>query len=128
MNQDANRLRWSTADISTYEEVESNAIKNRRFMTQAEERLWQELRGNKLGIHFRRQHVIGIYIADFVSLKNHLVIEIDGDYHLTPEQQELDHIRTIYMEQQGFRVIRFRNSQVLTDIERVMSKIIKSLI
>ena len=71
---------------------------------------------------------IGIYIADFVSLKNHLVIEIDGDYHLTPEQQELDHIRTIYMEQQGFRVIRFRNSQVLTDIESVMSKIIKSLI
>ena len=97
-------------------------------MTQAEERLWQELRGNKLGIHFRRQHVIGIYIADFVSLKNHLVIEIDGDYHLTSEQQELDHIRTIYMEQQGFRVIRFRNSQVLTDIESVMSKIIKSLI
>ena len=66
-------------------------------------------------------------IADFVSLKNHLVIEIDGEYHLTPEQQESDRIRTIYLEQQGFRVIRFTNSQVLTDIDSVMSRIIKSL-
>ena len=97
-------------------------------MTPAEMRLWQELRGNKLGIHFRRQHVIGIYIADFVSLKNHLVIEIDGEYHLNPEQQESDRIRTAYLQQQGFRVIRFSNSQVLTDLEKVMSKIIKTLI
>ncbi len=125
--EDSARNRWQTADKQAYTAVENNAIKNRRPMTPAEVRLWQELRGNKLGIHFRRQHVIGIYIADFVSLKNHLVIEIDGEYHLTPEQQESDRIRTIYLEQQGFRVIRFTNSQVLTDIDSVMSRIIKSL-
>ncbi|MBP3213016.1 MAG: endonuclease domain-containing protein [Prevotella sp.] len=127
MEQDATKLGWQTADKQAYTAVENNAVKNRRPMTPAEERLWQELRGNKLGIHFRRQHVIGIYIADFVSLKNHLVIEIDGEYHLNPEQQESDRIRTAYLQQQGFRVIRFTNSQVLTDIDSVMSRIIKSL-
>ena len=127
MEQDATKLGWQTADKQAYTAVENNAVKNRRPMTPAEMRLWQELRGNKLGIHFRRQHVIGTYIADFVSLKNHLVIEIDGEYQLTPEQQESDRIRTIYLEQQGFRVIRFTNSQVLTDIDSVMSRIIKSL-
>ncbi len=125
--EDSERRRWQTADKQAYTAVENNAVKNRRPMTPAEVRLWQELRGNKLGIHFRRQHVIGIYIADFVSLKNHLVIEIDGEYHLNPEQQESDRIRTAYLEQQGFRVIRFTNSQVLTDIDSVMSRIIKSL-
>ena len=125
--EDSERRRWQTADKQAYTAVENNAVKNRRPMTPAEMRLWQELRGNKLGIHFRRQHVIGIYIADFVSLKNHLVIEIDGEYHLNPEQQESDRIRTAYLEQQGFRVIRFTNSQVLTDIDSVMSRIIKSL-
>ena len=128
MEHDAKKLGWQTADKQAYTAVENNAVKNRRPMTPAEVRLWQELRGNKLGIHFRRQHVIGIYIADFVSLKNHLVIEIDGEYHLNPEQQESDRIRTAYLEQQGFRVIRFSNNQVLTDLEKVMSKIIKTLI
>ena len=128
MEQDATKLGWQTADKQAYTAVENNAVKNRRPMTPAEMRLWQELRGNKLGIHFRRQHVIGIYIADFVSLKNHLVIEIDGEYHLNPEQQESDRIRTAYLQQQGFRVIRFSNNQVLTDLEKVMSKIIKTLI
>ena len=127
MEQDATKLGWQTADKQAYTAVENNAVKNRRPMTPAEVRLWQELRGNKLGIHFRRQHVIGIYIADFVSLKNRLVIEIDGEYHLNPEQHESDRIRTAYLEQQGFRVIRFTNSQVLTDIDSVMSRIIKSL-
>ena len=97
-------------------------------MTAAEDRLWQELRADKLGVHFRRQHVIGMYIADFVSLKNLLVIEVDGDYHSTPEQQLLDMERTMFLQRKGFRVIRFTNQEILTDIESVMSKIIKALI
>ena len=97
-------------------------------MTLAEERLWEELRGNKLGVHFRRQHVIGMYIADFVSLKNLLVIEVDGEYHQTAEQQQIDQYRTDYLQQKGFRVIRFTNQQVLSDLESVMSRIIKSFI
>ncbi len=119
---------WSTADALAYTAVENNAVKNRSSMTQAEDRLWQELKGNKTGVHFRRQHVIGMYIADFVPLKNRLVIEVDGEYHQTPEQQLADQHRTDYLQQKGYRVIRFTNYQVLSDIESVMSIIIKSLI
>ena len=119
---------WETADALAYTAVENNAVKNRRPLTVAEEALWQRLKGNKLGVHFRRQHVIGMYIADFVSLKNHLAIEVDGEYHSTPEQQLLDIERTRSLQGKGFKVIRFTNQEVLTDIESVMSKIIKSLI
>ena len=65
---------------------------------------------------------------DFVSLKNRLVIEVDGEYHQIPEQQLADQYRTDYLQNKGYRVIRFTNQQVMTDIESVMSKIIKSLI
>ena len=122
------RMKWATADALAYTAVENNAVKNRKPMTPAEDKLWQELKGNKLGIHFRRQHVIGMYIADFVSLKNHLVIEVDGEYHQTAEQQLVDQYRTDYLKGKGYRVIRFTNHQVLTDMESVMSIIIKSLI
>ena len=122
------RMKWATADALAYTVVENNAVKNRKPMTPAEDKLWQELKGNKLGIHFRRQHVIGMYIADFVSLKNHLVIEVDGEYHQTSEQQLVDQYRTDYLKGKGYRVIRFTNHQVLTDMESVMSIIIKSLI
>jgi len=128
MEEDNKKTLWATADKYTYCAVENYAVKNRTAMTQAEEILWQELRGNKLGVHFRRQHVIGSYIADFMSLKNHLVIEIDGDYHQSPEQQLLDAERTRYLETKGYRVIRFTNQEVLTDLESVMSKLINSLI
>ena len=120
--------KWETADALAYTAVQNNAVENRRPMTLAEERLWEELRGNKLGVHFRRQHVIGMYIADFVSLKNFLVIEVDGEYHQPPEQQQKDQYRTDYLQSKGYRVIRFTNQQVLADMESVMSKIIKSLI
>ena len=120
--------RWATADAQAYTTVENNAIKNRMAMTAAEQALWEQLRSNRLGVHFRRQHVIGMYVADFVSLKNHLIIEVDGEYHSTPAQQLSDAERTRYLQGKGFRVIRLTNQEVLTDIESVMSKIIKSLI
>ncbi|MBR1484620.1 MAG: endonuclease domain-containing protein [Prevotella sp.] len=122
------RRKWETADALAYTAVENYAVKNRKAMTPAEERLWEELKGNKLGVHFRRQHVIGTYIADFISLKNKLVIEVDGEYHTASEQQLLDAERTAYLQRKGYRVVRFTNNQVLTDIESVMSQIIKSLI
>ena len=122
------RKRWETADAQAYVTVEDNAVKNRRVMTVAERTLWEQLRGSKLGVHFRRQHVIGMYIVDFVSLKNRLVVEVDGAYHMSPEQQHEDALRAAYLQQKGFRVIRFRNEDVLTNLESVMSVIIKSLI
>jgi very-short-patch-repair endonuclease len=128
MDDTENRKRWATANAYAYCAVENNAVNNRRPMTQAETVLWEELRSNKLGVHFRRQHVIGTYIVDFVSLKNHLVIEVDGEYHLSPEQQLLDSERTRYLEQKGYRVIRFTNYQIMNNLEFVMSKLIRALI
>ena len=125
---DLGRPAWATADALAYTTVENNAYKNRRPMTAAEALLWEKLRADKLGVHFRRQHVIGMYIADFISLKNLLVIEVDGEYHQTPEQRLLDGERTAYLERKGFRVIRFTNHQGMNTIESVVSTIIKSLI
>lgn len=94
----------------------------RKEPTPAERKLWAYLRGKKVnGVSFRRQHAIGNFIVDFVSLKRKLVIELDGSQHL--EQAEYDIERTKYLESQGYKVIRFWNNQVMNDIEGVVHAI-----
>ena len=88
----------------------------------AEKKLWAYLRGDKLnGVNFRRQHAIGNYIVDFVSIKKKLVIELDGSQHL--EQEAYDIERTKYLESQGYKVIRFWNNQAKNDINRAFRAI-----
>jgi len=88
----------------------------------AERKLWAYLRGNELnGVNFRRQHAIGNFIVDFVSIKEKLVIELDGSQHL--EQEEYDIERTNYLESREYKVIRFWNNDVMNDIEGVIRKI-----
>ena len=94
----------------------------RREPAPAERKLWAYLRGDKLhGVNFRRQHAIGNFIVDFVSIKNKLVIELDGSQHV--EQAEYDIERTKYLESQGYTVIRFWNNQVENNIQRVIRAI-----
>jgi very-short-patch-repair endonuclease len=94
----------------------------RRETTPAESKLWAYLRGNKLhGVNFRRQHAIGNYIVDFVSIKQKLIIELDGSQHL--EQSEYDVERTRYFQSLGYKVIRFWNSAVMNDINGVIREI-----
>ncbi len=94
----------------------------RKKLTPAEQKLWAYLRGNKLhGINFRRQHAIGRYIIDFVSIKHKLVIELDGSQHL--EQDESDTERTQYLESAGYKVIRFWNDKVMNDMNGVIRSI-----
>lgn len=102
-----------------------NARKLRKELTPAERKLWAYLRGDKLGINFRRQHAIGNYITDFCSPKAKLIIELDGSQHL--EQEEYDAERTKYLEAQGYKVIRFWNNQVMKEIEAVILAIMKAL-
>ena len=95
----------------------------RDMPTEAEVQLWQELRDKKLGLRFRRQFVIGQYIADFVCLPLKLVIEVDGCVHQEQEQQEHDQQRDKWLAQEGYRVQRFTNDQVLYDTKKVIAGI-----
>jgi len=91
----------------------------RKELTPAERKLWAILRGNKLnGVKFRRQHAIGNYIVDFVSIKKKLIIELDGSQHL--EQTGYDEERTRYLESRGYQVIRFWNDQIEKEMDGVI--------
>jgi very-short-patch-repair endonuclease len=94
-------------------------------MTHAEEVLWQALRDRGLhGLKFRRQHVFGPYILDFCCPLCSLVVEVDGDSHDGPEHISYDQIRTDYLSAHGYRVIRFRNEEVLTNLSQVLGRIV----
>ena len=96
----------------------------RKSMTEAEEILWKHLRNNKLdGLKFRRQHPLDIFIADFYCHQKKLIIELDGEIHDNLEQKEYDEGRTFELEEKGFKILRFRNEEVINDIEDVLSRI-----
>jgi very-short-patch-repair endonuclease len=90
----------------------------RREMTPAEKLLWQELRANKLGVHFRRQQVIAGFIVDFYCHKTALVVEVDGDVH--DLQQEEDARREKALSELGLKIVRFKNDDVLKDLSAVV--------
>ncbi len=93
----------------------------RHDMTPAEKILWQELRANKLGFHFRRQQVIAGFIVDFYCHKAALVIEVDGDIH--DLQQEEDARREKVLSEMGLRIVRFRNEEVMKNLSAVVGKV-----
>ena len=95
----------------------------RRDMTPAEKILWQELRANKLGVHFRRQQVIAGFIVDFYCHSASLIIEVDGSIHDVQEQKENDIEREKAIKEMGLRIIRFRNEDVGMHLPIVMNRI-----
>ena len=111
---------YETADEIEYELLKANAIKNRQHSTQAENLLWLYLKGKQSGHKFRRQHIIGQYIADFINLRYKLIVEIDGKYHCNDEQIIKDEERTRDLEQWGYTVIRFTNEEVFNHREEVI--------
>ena len=97
----------------------------RREMTPAEKRLWQEVRANRLGVHFRRQQIIAGFIVDFYCHKAALVIEVDGDIH--DLQQEEDARREKVLREMGLTIVRFQNEEVIQDLPTVVVRM-RSLI
>lgn len=97
------------------------ARNNRKNSTQAEEKLWQELRKEQLGVKFRRQHAIEDFIVDFVCLQKRLVIEVDGEIH--EKQQEYDEMRTAFLKVNGFNVVRFKNQEIFEKLDEVLKEI-----
>ena len=113
---------FMTGGNNAYRLIEE-AKRMRKEPTDAEAALWELLRDKKLGDKFRRQHLIDDFIVDFVCLSKNLVIEVDGGYHNDPTQKEYDQQRTLYLNEKGFKVIRFTNEELLGNTEAVLTKI-----
>lgn len=114
---------YHTADPSLYGQLKELAKENRKHPTEAESAMWEILKGHFEGCKFRRQHIIGDYIVDFVCLSKQIVIEIDGGYHQEEQQQKLDEQRTEFLNNQGFQVIRFTNEEVIGNTPSVIKTI-----
>jgi very-short-patch-repair endonuclease len=112
--------------IRTSSPVQQRARELRKQMTSAESVLWEKLRDRRLNnLKFRRQAPLGSFIADFYCAEYHLVIEVDGDIH--DNQRERDETRTEQFTEFGYRVIRFKNQEVLDDVQSVLSKILVAI-
>jgi very-short-patch-repair endonuclease len=100
----------------------------RHGMTEAEKRLWGYVRNRRLGgFKFVRQESIGPFIADFVCREKFLVVEIDGATHGEDHEVAYDRQRTRFMEEHGFRVLRFHNADVFTALPDVLDAILLAL-
>jgi very-short-patch-repair endonuclease len=96
---------------------------HRHPLTPAEAKVWARVRNRGLGFKIRRQHPIWRFIADFYCAEAKLVIEIDGDTHAEPDQQEYDRARTKWLEERGYHVIRFTNTDVHKHLDGVLNEI-----
>ena len=98
----------------------------RKQMTEPETRIWLHVRAERFeGVKFRRQKVIGRYIADFAANEPRLVIEIDGQTHDVDDRQDAE--RTRYLNERGYQVIRFTNLDVMTNMEGVLIRLSEAL-
>lgn len=106
-------------------EIILRAKELRMKMTSSEKILWERInKGQIHGLKFRRQHPISFFIADFYCHKLKLVIEIDGKYHNSSEQEKCDTNRTAELNKLKIRVIRFTNDQINDELEGVVNKIL----
>ena len=103
----------------------SRAQHLRREMTDAERKLWSVVRNRQLeGAKFRRQQPIGPFIADFVCQEHRLIVEADGGQHAASMSDER---RTAFLEEKGYRVLRFWNNDILGNLDGVAEAIAAAL-
>ncbi|HSQ62849.1 MAG TPA: endonuclease domain-containing protein [Polyangiaceae bacterium] len=95
----------------------------RRQPTPSEALLWAALRRNRLGVHFRRQHVVGAFIVDFACLARSLVVEVDGGVHRDADVAFADGRRQAALEALGLRILRVGAAQVERDLPAVLARI-----
>lgn len=99
----------------------------RNNATTAEQRLWFYIKGKQLGYKFRRQHGADVYILDFYCPEKRLAIELDGESHLTKKAIRHDKTRNTILKQHGIKTIRFKNQQIMNEIQSVLEEIKKEL-
>ena len=121
MENNNHRIRGTTP------EIEQAAKRMRKNLTPAEDHLWSALKSKKLdGVKFRCQHPVGNFILDFYCPFYKLAVEVDGEIH--SKQRDRDRFRTSKLEKYGYRVIRFSNEEVLTDLPGVLAEIRKVIL
>lgn len=96
----------------------------RKALTPWEQILWYRLRKGQLGYKFRRQQPVGPYVVDFINHEKKLVIEVDGSQHT---DNAADAVRDYYLSSKGFIVLRFWNSEIDTQLEGVLERILQWL-
>ncbi len=116
---------YETADPKIWRALQDRALEMRKNPTEAEDLMWQVARNNSLGCHFRRQQIIGKFIVDFICLEKKLVVEVDGDIH--DYQKEADRERTDFLKVNGYKVVRFKNDEVVQNKGSVKNKIAEVL-
>ena len=98
----------------------------RANLTEAEQKLWSQLRKRQLyGFQFRRQYSIGPFFVDFICLEAGLIVELDGSQHA--DQKEKDQNRDEFLRASGYRVLRFWNFEVLSHVDSVVERIAEVL-
>ncbi len=114
--------------IPYYSKLKEPSKQLRANMTLAEKRLWGRLKNEQInGYSFCRQRPIGAFIVDFYCQKAKLVIEVDGEIHLTKEIQREDKNKDIYFQSINLTILRFTNNDVFTNIEEVIKKITRNI-
>jgi methionine--tRNA ligase beta chain len=125
----AQNFDYATADPMVYGLLKIFVKEHRSNPTEAEKALWHMLRGKKLdGYKFRREHIIGSFIADFVCLEKKLIIEVDGLIHQLPDNKISDFERTEWLNKKDFEVLRFTNEDVLFSPEKTLDIISSKLL
>ncbi|MDP4261538.1 MAG: chorismate synthase [Bacteroidota bacterium] len=120
---------YNTSSAREWKTLSEFAKENRKNSTEAEDKLWQEVRNRKInGFKFRRQHPIAGFIPDFVCLEQKLIVEVDGDYHNRDEQKKYDELRTQWLKENNYRLIRFTNEQIIQKMPWVLEEIGKNLL
>jgi len=99
----------------------------RKNMTGAEKVVWEKLCKNQLGARIKRQHPIWKYIADYYCHELKLIIEIDGEIHLSKEIKEYDINRDVTLTEYGIEIMRFTNDEVINEIDKVIEEIKKKI-
>ncbi|WP_194851028.1 histidinol dehydrogenase [Nonlabens antarcticus] len=112
---------YETARKTIYGTLKERASRMRKNPTETEDLIWQELRNKKLGVKFRRQHIIDKYIVDFACIEKSIIVEIDGGIHRI--QIDEDKGRQEFLESKGFEFLRFTDIEVLKDKEAVIESI-----
>ena len=114
----------SNQKIHSKKEYQKRRKQLRNNLTPAEAFLWSQLKNRKLdNKRFTKQHSIGHYIVDFYCASEKLIVELDGEVHNNLEAQEYDYKRTAFLEQKGYKVIRFENKMVFDLLPSVLKEI-----